>query len=94
MTQDRSKMVVYVEQQGDSENNLEYVEIYDIRKDLKDRDPMESRIGSGKEKIILDIDENSQSFPDCPTKLYQLMKGGTEMILRNEERTGIKVVSL
>jgi hypothetical protein len=51
------------------------------------------RVGE-KDKIILDVDETSKQFPDDETKLFQLMRGGTEMVLRDEARTGIKIISL
>jgi len=82
-------LVLFVEYKEveEDDNNEEFLEVIYLKNKLP------KRITSKKTKIILDIDEHSK-YPEVPTKLFQLMTGKEQMVLRDERRTGLKVVSL
>lgn len=68
MTPDREKIVAYVEPRSKNIeiNNLEYLNIYDLRKREEN-----AIISPDDELNILDIDERSK-YPEDPSKLYQI----------------------
>ena len=86
-------MTTYVEvhEKSNKENNEEIIEVYDLR---KNDEPVDCKVSSDKEKMVLDIDEHSQKYIEDPSKLHLIMKGGTEMLVRDDARTGLKIVSL
>ena len=43
--------------------------------------------------ITLDVDEHCQN-PEEPSKLYKFIRGDSYLILRDDERKGIKIISL
>jgi len=68
------------------DNNQEYLEVIYLKDKPK-------RITSKENKIILDINEYSK-YPEVPSKLYQLMKFKDQMVIRDQRRTGLVIVSL
>lgn len=44
-------------------------------------------------KLILDLDEYG-TYKETPSKLYTLIRDGTQVVLRDEKRTGVKIFSL
>ena len=58
MSEDRFKMTTYVEvhEKSNKENNEEIIEVYDLR---KNDEPVDCKVSSDKEKMVLDIDEHS-----------------------------------
>ena len=81
-------LVVFVEYKEvkNEDNNQEYLEVIYLKDKPK-------RITSKENKIILDINEYSK-YPEVPSKLYQLMKFKDQMVIRDQRRTGLVIVSL
>jgi len=84
LANNNTTLIVFVEVDDgkQDENNEEYVVVYDLKR--------------GTKQIcqeILDINENSK-YPDVSSKLYLVMMDGTQIIMRDNQRTGLKIVSL
>jgi hypothetical protein len=75
----------------EDDNAEEFVVVYSLAKE----DPETYlKIPEVKiEKIVLDIDEYTTDYEAEPYKIFGMFKGGDQIYVRDEKRTGIKIFS-